>query len=153
MAERRLRLLFVCAKNSARSQMAEGLARAMGKGRVESWSAGTNPTTVHPLAIKAMAEIGMDISRQTSKRLDQFLNQRFDYVICVCSRAAEMCPVWPRSKEQIQWPFDDPAMVGGTEAERLHAFRRVRNEIQQRLNLALLAAKIHVPSSASHSTA
>jgi arsenate reductase (thioredoxin) len=144
MTQRKMRLLFVSTKNSARSQMAEGFARALGKGRVESFSAGTHPTSVHPLAIKVMAEVGIDLSRQTSKLLDPFLDQTFTYVICVSDRAAETCPVWPRAREQARWSFEDPAAVKGTEQERLAAFRKVRNEIQQRLNLALLAAKIHV---------
>jgi arsenate reductase len=143
VAQRKMRLLFVCTKNSARSQMAEGFARALGKGRVESFSAGTHPTSVHPLAIKVMAELGIDISGQTSKPLDMFLDQTFAYVICVCDRAAKECPAWPRARELARWSFEDPAAVRGTEAERLAAFRKVRNEIQQRINLALLAAKIH----------
>ena len=145
MAQRRLRLLFVCRKNSARSQMAEGLARTMGRGRVESFSAGTHPTSVHPLAVRVMEEIGIDISRQAAKPLDPFVSQKFDWLICLCDKAVEPCPAWPRSKEQIRWSFEDPALARGTEAQRLQAFRRVRNEIQQRVNLALLAAKIHAP--------
>jgi len=139
-----MRLLFVSTKNSVRSQMAEGFARALGKGRVESFSAGTHPTSVHPLATKAMAEVGIDISGQTSKPLDPFLEQTFTYVICVSDRAAEACPVWPKARELVRWSFEDPAAAKGSEQQRLAAFRKVRNKIQQRLNLALLAAKIHV---------
>src|SRR5215475_5714269 len=115
MAQPRMRLLFLCRKNSARSQMAEGFGRAMGRGRVESYSAGTDPTSVHPLAVRVMAEIGIDISRQTSKPMDPFLEQHFNYVICVCDRDAEVCPVWPRPREQIHWSFADPALTRGTE--------------------------------------
>ena len=149
MSERTIRMLFICTGNSARSQMAEGLARAMGKGRIESYSAGTDPKPVHPLAVKVMADIGIDISRQTSKGMDQFLHQEFDYVISVCERATQTCPVWPKSKEQIRWSFDDPSQAEGSEEERLRVFRRVRNEIQQRINLALLAAKVHVEPAAT----
>ena len=140
--DRPIRFLFICTGNSVRSQMAEALARVMGDGHVESYSAGTEPKPVHPLTIRAMAEIGLDISKNTSKGLEQFLDQDFDYVISVCARAAETCPAWPRSREQIRWHFDDPAEAAGTEEERLRVFRRVRNEIQQRLSLTMLAAKI-----------
>ena len=144
MSERKIRMLFICTGNSARSQMAEGLARTMGNGRVESYSAGTEPKPINPLAIKAMAEVGIDISKQTSKGITQFLDEEFDYVISVCARAAETCPVWPKSREQIRWHFDDPAEATGTEEQRLRVFRRVRNEIQQRLSLSMLAAKVPV---------
>lgn len=141
-SHRTMRILFICSGNSARSQMAEALAHAMGHGTVESYSAGTEPKPIHPLAIRVMAEIGLDISKKGSKGLDQFLDQDFDYVISVCARASETCPAWPRSREQIRWHFDDPAEATGTEEERLRVFRRVRNEIQQRLSLMLLAAKV-----------
>jgi arsenate reductase len=91
-----------------------------------------------------MAEIGLDISKNISKGLGQFLHEDFDYVISVCARAAETCPKWPRSREQIRWHFDDPAEATGTVEERLRVFRRVRNEIQQRLSLMMLAAKVPV---------
>ncbi|HUJ25123.1 MAG TPA: arsenate reductase ArsC [Myxococcales bacterium] len=135
------RMLFICTGNSARSQMAEGLARVMSP-EVESFSAGTEPKPVHPLAIRAMAEVGIDISGAKSKSVNQFLDDDFDYVISVCARVAEACPSWPHSREQIRWHFDDPAEATGTEDERLRVFRRVRNEIRQRISLTLLAANI-----------
>ena len=141
MTERRVKMLFICTGNSARSQMAEGLTRAMSDGQVECYSAGTEPKPIHPLAIRAMAEVGLDISKNVSKGLAQFLDEDFDYVISVCARAAETCPTWPRSREQIRWHFDDPA-ERRSEEDRLRVFRRVRNEIQQRLSLMMLAAKI-----------
>ena len=144
MSERRIRMLFICKGNSARSQMAEGLARALGGGRVECFSAGTDPKPVHPSAVQVMAEAGIDIASLTSKGLAQFLDDEFDYTISVCPRAAETCPAWPASREQIRWHFDDPAASTGREEERLRVFRRVRNEIQQRLSLMMLAAKIPV---------
>jgi arsenate reductase len=145
-------MLFICTGNSARSQMAEGLARAMGNGRIESYSAGTEPKPINPLAVKAMAEVGIDamaevgidISKHTSKGLAQFLDQDFDCVISVCARAAQTCPAWPQSREQIRWHFDDPAEATGSEEERLRVFRRGRNEIQRRLSLSMLAAKVPV---------
>ena len=141
-----MRVLILCTGNSARSQMAEGVLKSLAPA-LDVHSAGTVPAPrVNPYAIRAMQEIGIDISGQRTKPVDRFLEQRFDYVICVCHRAAERCPPWPRSKEQLNWSFDDPAVAPGTEAARLQVFRRVRNEIQQRINLALLAAKIHVPS-------
>lgn len=142
MSGRDVRMLFLSTGNSARSQMAEALARMMGQGHVESYSAGTEPKPVHPLAIRIMAEIGLDISRNASKGLARFLAEDFNYVISVCARAAESCPTWPRSREQIRWHFDDPAEASGSEEERLAVFRRVRNQIQQRLSLMMLAARI-----------
>jgi arsenate reductase len=139
-----VKILFMCTGNSARSQMAEALARVLGGGLVESFSAGTEPKPLHPLAVKVMAEVGIDISTHRSKGLDQFLDQDFDYVISVCARAAETCPAWPTSREQIRWHFDDPAAVDRDEERQLRVFRRVRNEIQQRLSLMLLAAKVPV---------
>jgi arsenate reductase len=142
MSGRDVRMLFLSTGNSARSQMAEALARMMGQGHVESYSAGTEPKPVHPLAIRIMAEIGLDISKNASKGLARFLAEDFNYVISVCARAAESCPTWPRSREQIRWHFDDPAEASGSEEERLAVFRKVRNQIQQRLSLMMLAAKI-----------
>lgn len=127
------RVLFVCTHNSARSQMAEGLLRQMAGERFEVMSAGTEATAVQPLAIEAMHEIGIDIRGQTSKTLDVFSGQPFDSVITVCDRANESCPIFPGAAERIHWSFDDPAAVTGTAAERLAAFRRVREEIQARV--------------------
>lgn len=142
MKEAPTRVLFICTGNSCRSQIAEGLLRVLGGEAVEAYSAGTAPKPVHPLAIKTMADIDIDISRQRTKRVDEFLGQDFDFVISVCARAAEECPTWPRSREQIRWHFDDPALATGTDEQRLGVFRRVRNEIRQRINLFLLANHI-----------
>ena len=136
------RVLFLCTGNSARSQMAEALLRSISKGQIECFSAGTNPRPVHPLAIKAMAEIGLDISHHKSKSLERYLDETFDFVISVCARAAENCPKWPPSREQIRWSIDDPAEVEGTEAERLAVFRRIRTELRHRLGLFMLANKL-----------
>jgi arsenate reductase (thioredoxin) len=144
VSDRKIRMLFICTGNSARSQMAEGLARALGDGRVDCFSAGTDPKPIHPLAVRVMDEAGVDISAQTSKGLGRFLDEDFDYVISVCARAAETCPAWPASREQIRWHFDDPAAATGSDEEQIRVFRRVRNEIQQRLSLMPLAAKVPV---------
>jgi len=142
MAEKTIRVLFLCTGNSCRSQMAEGWARKLGGGAVEAFSAGTEPKGLHPLAVKVMAELGVDISHQASKHLDSFVSQRFDYVITVCDKAKESCPVWPHAKEHIHWSFDDPAAAMGSEAERLKVFKRVQAEIKRRVDLFLLAHKV-----------
>lgn len=136
------RVLFLCTGNSARSQMAEALLRTLSKGEVECFSAGTNPRPLHPLAIRSMREIGIDIAKQESKSLEKYLRDDFDFVISVCARAASNCPDWPRSREQIRWSIDDPAEVEGTEEERLATFRRIRTELRHRLVLFLLANKL-----------
>lgn len=128
------RVLFLCTHNSARSQMAEGLLRHAAGDRFEVASAGTEETRVHPLAVKAMAEIGIDISHHTSKTLDRFLDERWDSVITVCDRANESCPIFPRQAERLHWSFDDPSAATGSDEERLKVFRRVRDEIKQRID-------------------
>lgn len=126
------RVLILCTGNSARSQMAEGWLRAMAGDRFEVSSAGTHPSQVNPLAIAVMRERGIDLSRHRSKPLDEFAGERFDYVITVCDRARESCPVWPGA-QAIHWSFDDPAAAEGDEEGRLAVFRRVRDEIHERL--------------------
>ena len=127
------RVLFVCTHNSARSQIAEGLLRHLGGERFEAFSAGTEASSVHPLAIRAMAEIGMDISGQTSKSVDEFLGQDLGVVITVCDEANESCPVFPGGASRLHWSFQDPAAAQGTGAERLEAFRHVRDQIADRI--------------------
>jgi len=136
--EKRLRVLFVCTHNSARSQMAEGLLRAMAGVRVAAFSAGTEATRVRPLAIEAMAELGIDISGQESKTLDRFLAEPFDYVITVCDQANEACPFFPGAARRLHWSFPDPAAATGTDAERLAVYREVRDAIQERIARELL---------------
>jgi arsenate reductase (thioredoxin) len=135
------RVLFLCTGNSARSQMAEGLLRSMAGDRFEVFSAGTEPGSVNPLAIEAMSQIGIDISGHRSKSVDEFIGDEFDYVITVCDKANEQCPIFPSHTERIHWSFIDPAAAEGDEAARLSVFRRVRNEIQQRLRLFLATQK------------
>ena len=132
MSERK-RVLILCTGNSARSQMAEGLLRHLADDRFEVFSAGVLPTQVRPEAIKAMREIGIDISKHRSKSLTQFLRQPFDYVITVCDNANQECPVFSGNARRIHWSFDDPAKADGDEEARFGVFRRVRDEILQRL--------------------
>ena len=134
----KIRVLILCTGNSARSQMAEGLLRHMGEGRFEVYSAGTMASFVRPQAIEAMREIGIDISGHRSKSVDEFAGQEFDYVITVCDNANENCPVFPGKTKRIHWSFDDPAEAHGTEEEKLAVFRRVRDEIAEKLRTASL---------------
>jgi len=131
------RILIVCTGNSARSQMAEGLFRHEGGDRFEVFSAGTKPTHVRPEAIAALKEIGIDISGQRSKAVDEFIGQRLDLVITVCDNARETCPVFPGGVKRLHWPFEDPAAVSGSDEERLAAFRRIRDQIQDRIRIFL----------------
>jgi len=132
-----VRVLILCTGNSARSQMAEALLREMGGDRFEVASAGVAPSFVRPEAIAVMREVDIDISGHKSKSADEFTNQEFDYVITVCDNANEQCPVFPGNTRRIHWSFDDPATVKGDEEQRLAVFRRVRDEIRQRLQLFL----------------
>src|SRR5436305_12592119 len=127
------RVLFICTHNSARSQMAEGLLRRLGGDRFETFSAGTEATRVRPLAIKAMAELGIDISGQQSKTLDRYLNEPFDMVITVCDQAAEACPIFPGAAQRKHWSFPDPSKATGNENEQLAVYRRVRDDIQAKI--------------------
>ena len=127
------RVLILCTGNSARSQMAEGLLRHMAGDRFDVYSAGTKPSVVNPLAIRVMAERGIDISGHRSKHLDEFRSQSFDYVITVCDDAAESCPMFPGRAHRIHWNFPDPAAISGTEGEKLTFFRRVRDDIEASL--------------------
>ncbi|HLI08821.1 MAG TPA: arsenate reductase ArsC [Ktedonobacteraceae bacterium] len=132
------RILFICTHNSARSQMAEGLLRTLGNGRFEVFSAGTEATFVRPLAIEAMAEIGIDISRQQSKALGRYLDEPFDEVITVCDTAAETCPIFPGAAHRRHWSFEDPSKATGNAEEQLAVYRRVRDEIRARIEQELL---------------
>lgn len=113
--------------------MAEGLLRHIGAGRFDVESAGTVASFVRPQAIAAMAEVGIDISHHRSKCLDEFLGTPFNYVITVCDNANETCPVFPGPAKRIHWSFDDPAEAKGSEDEKLAVFRRVRDEINEKL--------------------
>lgn len=124
------KVLFLCTHNSCRSQMAEGFLRHIAGDRFEVSSAGAVATEVNPDAIRVMKEVGIDISAQRSKDSSDFLGQRFTYVVRVCDRTTETCPIFPGAFKYFDWPFDDPAASKGTETERMSVFRRVRDEIE-----------------------
>lgn len=129
------RVLILCTGNSCRSQMAEGWLRELGGDAYEAFSAGTRPAgEVHPLAVKAMTEAGVDISAQYPKTVEQLPETEFDVVITVCDNANENCPFLPGDFTRLHWPFDDPADAEGSESEQMVFFRRVRDEIRERFN-------------------
>jgi len=145
-AFRLTRVLFLCTHNSARSQMAEAILRYLGQDRVEAYSAGTVATRIHPLAIAAMAEKGIDISRQRSKHMDEFAGEQFDYVVTVCDNARESCPIFPGEPEHIHWSIADPSAVEGDEETKLRAFRIAADELMARIRyLLVLIDRKHSP--------
>ena len=126
-------VLILCTGNSARSQMAEGLLRHDAGDRFEVFSAGTKPAPVRQEAVAVMRELGIDISGQRSKSVDEFTGRHFDYVLTVCDNAKESCPIFPNGTVTIHRNFEDPAAVQGSADERLALFRRVRDEIRDYL--------------------
>ncbi|HEX4995977.1 MAG TPA: arsenate reductase ArsC [Methylomirabilota bacterium] len=126
-------VLFLCTHNSARSQMAEGFLRTMAGDRFEAGSAGTEKTSVNPLAIRVMAELGIDLGGHTSKLYADVAAEGWDFLITVCDDANERCPWVPGSVQRLHWSFLDPSRATGTEEERLAVFRRVRDQIRARL--------------------
>jgi arsenate reductase len=128
-----IRVLFVCTGNSARSQIAEALLRDIGGPDFETFSAGTEPTAVNPYTVRVLGEIGIDWSGARSKPATDFVGQPFDYVITVCDRARQTCPVFPGEHNTMHWGLEDPALVEGTDAQKLEAFRRTRTEVAMRL--------------------
>ena len=127
------RVLFICTHNSARSQMAEGVVNHDLAGRVKAFSAGTELSTVHPLAIAVMQELGIDISHHRSKSVDEFAGEKFDFVITLCDQAAETCPVFSGGTQRLYMGFPDPAAVTGSEEEKLAAFRKARDQIRKQI--------------------
>jgi arsenate reductase len=132
------RVLILCTGNSARSQMAEGLLRHDAGDRFEAFSAGTKPSQVRPEAITVMRELGIDISQQRSKGVEEFANQQFDCVLTVCDNAKESCPIFPGKGARMHHNFEDPAVLVGSPEERLALFRQVRDGIR-----AALPALLH----------
>ena len=132
------RILFLCTHNSARSQMAEGLLRALAGDRFAAYSAGTEATQVRPLAVRAMAELGIDISAQQSKTLRRYLGEPFDAVITVCDQANESCPIFTGAPARLHWSFPDPARATGSEDAQLAVYRAVRDAIRERIERELL---------------
>ena len=127
---KRIKVLFICTGNSARSQTAEGLINNFYRDKFEAFSAGTNPSTINPYAIKVMEEIGIDLSNQRSKSISEFNGVKFDIVITVCNNAKKVCPFFPGAKEMIHAPFDDPAAFKGSEDKMLELFKSVREQIK-----------------------
>jgi arsenate reductase len=128
------RILFLCTGNAARSQMAEGLARAFHGHIVDVVSAGSRPAGwVHPLAVRALAEIGIDASDHTSKSADLFLDEEFDVVVTVCDSAAQDCPMWPGARRIEHWPIEDPSWGPDDPATRYDRFVETRDELAQRI--------------------
>jgi arsenate reductase (thioredoxin) len=125
-------VLFLCVANSARSQMAEGLARARFGDRILVQSAGTRPSVVHPFAVRAMAEVGIDINSQRSKPVSEIDPSTVDLVVTLC--ADEVCPVFLGGASRLHWPLPDPAVTAGTTEDLVTPFRAVRDEIQRRLD-------------------
>ena len=128
--DERKKVLFICTYNSARSQMAEAFLNRFHGDQYQAWSAGTKPSRVHPLAVKAMAEVGIDISGHRSKAVEEFLDKTFDLVITVCDNAREACPFFPGAHKQIHQGFEEPSSSEGSEDEQLAVFRRVRDNIR-----------------------
>jgi len=128
-----IRVLFVCTHNSARSVMAEVLLRHKGGEAFEVFSAGTEPSVVRPLTLRVLQDGGFDTSALRSKSVDEFLGQRFDYVITVCDQARQACPVFPGSGESLHWGYEDPSEASGTEEEQLMVYRRVFTQIGNRI--------------------
>lgn len=118
--------------------MAESLLRHLAGDRFKVVSAGTEATHVRPLALRAMDELGIDISGQESKTLDRYLGEPFDYVVTVCDEANEACPTFPGARRRLHWSFEDPAQASGTEEERLRVFRSIRNKIKERIETEFL---------------
>ena len=131
---RRKRVLFLCTGNAARSQMAEAIARGFHPDVIDAVSAGSRPAGwVHPLAVRAMAEVGVDMDRHTSKSADQFLNAEFDVVVTVCDSAAQDCPTWPGAKKIERWPIEDPSWGIDDPVTRPDRFAETRDELMQRI--------------------
>ena len=129
----RIKVIFLCTGNSARSQMAEGLARHLSKGRVDAYSAGLEPKGLHPLAVAAMDEIGIDIRSQKSKDIDPKLFSGVDLIITLCGDAEARCPVSPPHIRREHWPLEDPARAVGSEEERREAFRKTRDRLREQI--------------------
>jgi arsenate reductase (thioredoxin) len=127
------KVLFLCTHNSCRSQMAEGLLKNLAGDKFDVYSAGVEPTSVHPLAKKVMKEIGIEISGQQSKSIDEFLDKEFDYVITVCDNARQTCPFFPGNHELLHWSLEDPATALGSEGKRLLMFRKVRDQLKDHI--------------------
>ena len=135
--ERQARVLFLCMHNSARSQMAEGLLRSMAGDRIEVWSAGSEPRPVQPCAVEALVKLGIDISGQSPKHLDEVSGQAFDFVITLCDEARESCPVFPDDPERIHWGFPDPSATEAPPGSPCGPHEDILPQLSRRLRLLL----------------
>jgi ArsR family transcriptional regulator, arsenate/arsenite/antimonite-responsive transcriptional repressor / arsenate reductase (thioredoxin) len=142
---RRTRVLFLCTGNSARSQIAEALVERLGGGVVEARSAGSHPKPLHPNAVRALSERGIDISSRRSKHLDRFVGRRFDYVVSLCDRVREVCPEFPGHPDLIHWSIPDPAREGDDDEQTYPAFERTADELATRVAF-LLELIAHQPA-------
>ena len=133
----RTRILFLCTGNSARSQMAEALVVQLSGGTIDAASAGSNPKPLHPNAVRAMRELGIDIAGRRSKHVSRYVNRRFDFVISLCDRVREVCPEFPDRPELIHWSLPDPAGEGDTDEESYPAFQRTATELATRIGFLL----------------
>jgi arsenate reductase (thioredoxin) len=140
-----IRVLFVCTGNSARSIIAEALLRHHGGADFEVHSAGTEPRGVNPLTVRVLEEAGVDASSARSKSVDEFIGQRFDYVITVCDQARQSCPVFAGTHQSLHWSHEDPAAASGTDDERLHVFRRVFAQLGSRISQFAVIARRQRP--------
>lgn len=138
MDSERKTILFVCTHNAARSQMAEAIVNHLYGDRYQAYSAGTEPTEVHPFARRVMAELGMDIGQQRSKSIEEFSSRDFDWVVTLCDHARETCPVFPAGYKRVHMGFKDPAAAEGDEEEMIESFRTVRDEIRDWIDRAIL---------------
>ena len=140
------KVLFLCTGNSCRSQMAEGWLRNIAGDSFEAFSAGITPVGINSTAIAVMSEIGIDISGQRSKSVSELLGQHFAYIITVCDSAREHCPIFPGPSERLHWSLEDPASSVGTDEQRLGVFRRVRDEIGDRVRQFVRRTTLHAAS-------
>lgn len=127
------KVLFLCTHNSARSQMGEGFLRQIAGARFDSLSAGTEPTVLNPLAVQVMREVAIDISAQRAKGVAEFLGKPVQYVVTVCANAKEKCPVFPATFKVVHWDLEDPAAAQGSTEEKLEVFRKIRDQIRERI--------------------
>ena len=137
----KIRVLFVCTGNSARSVMAEALLRHRGGGDFEVFSAGTDPRGINPLTVLTLQEAGLPTNDLSSKSVEQFLGAKFDYVITVCDQARQSCPVFPGSHQSLHWGYEDPAEAIGTDDERARVFRAVFTQLSQRIGQFVVIAR------------
>ena len=136
-----IKVLFLCTGNSARSVIAEALLSELGRGDFEVYSAGTHPKGINPFTVRVLEQDGIDTTRFASKSMDQYIGDRFDYVITVCDNAADECPIFPGAPERIHWSFSDPAAVEGTEVVKLAAFQETMRGMRRRLEGFIPVAK------------